>query len=123
MAAAISVVVVRQIVAERHATQANHRGLQALWLAEAGVERAAARLAADSKYAGETWIIPAKELAAGDGAVVRIEVETIAGRPQRRSVRVEADYADAPDFHFRQTKRIVVDRDAIRSRQRPKASN
>ena len=121
MATAMSLVVVRQIAAERRAAQMNQRSLQALWLAEAGVERAAARLAADPKYAGETWLIPAKELAAGDGAVVRIEVETIAGRPQRRSVRVEADYADAADCHSRQVKQIVVDRDAILSRQPTKA--
>ena len=57
VAAAISVVVVRQIATERQAVQMNHRSLQALWLAEAGVERAAARLAADPKYAGETWTI------------------------------------------------------------------
>ena len=66
VAAAISVVVVRQIAMERHGVQMNQRGLQASWLAEAGVERAAARLAADPKYAGETWIISAKELAADD---------------------------------------------------------
>ena len=123
MAAAMSVVVVRQMAAERHAVQMNHRSLQALWLAEAGVERAAARLAADPKYAGETWIIPAKELAADDAAVVRIQVETIAGRPERRSVRVEADYADAADFRCRQAKQIIVDRDAILSRQPTKAPN
>ena len=122
VATAISLVVVRQIAAERHAAQMNQRSLQAWWLAEAGVERAAARLAADPKYAGETWTIPAKELAAGESAAVRIEVETIAGRPERRSVRVEADYADAPDFRCRQAKQIIVDRDAILSRQPPKAS-
>ncbi len=123
MAAAISVVVVRQIAMERRAAQMNQRSLQALWLAEAGVERAAARLAADAKYAGETWIIPARELAAGESAVATIHVETIPGRPERRSVRVEADYADAADFHCRQAKRIVVNRDAILSHQPTKASD
>ena len=106
---------------ERQAVQMNQRSLQASWLAEAGVERAAARLAADPKYAGETWIISAKELAADDDAVVRIQVETIAGQPERRSVRVEADYADAPEYRCRQVKQIVVDRDAILSRQPHKA--
>jgi hypothetical protein len=149
VAAAMSVVVVRQIAAERHVVQMNHRSLQALWLAEAGVERAAARLAADPKYAGETWTIPAEELAAGkrgqspfvhstrravpangdcplfpaadDGAVVRIQVETIAGQSERRSVRVEADYPDAPERRCRQVKQIVVDRGAVLSRQPTKA--
>ena len=90
------VLVVRQALAERRAIEMSRSGLQALWLAEAGLERAAARLAADPKYAGETWTISAAELAAGDGAVVRIEVKAIADRPERRSVRVEADYPGCP---------------------------
>ncbi len=117
VATAISVVVVRQIATERHAVQMNHRSLQALWLAEGGIERAVARLAADPKYTGETWTIPANELAADDSGVVKIHVETIAGESERRSVRVEADYTDAPDRHCRQVKQIVVDRDANLSRQ------
>jgi Tfp pilus assembly protein PilX len=115
VAAALSVVVVRQAAMERHAVQINQRNLQALWLAEAGIERAAARLAADPKYAGETWNISAKELAADDNAMVRIQVETIAGRPEWRSVRVEADSADTPEYRCRQVKQIVVDRNAILS--------
>jgi Tfp pilus assembly protein PilX len=123
VATAISVVVVRQIATEHRAVQMNHRSLQASWLAEGGIERAVARLVADPKYAGETWTIPANELAADDSAVVRIQVETIAGQPERRSVRVEADYADAPERRCRQVKQIVVDRDAILSRQPTKAPN
>ena len=118
VATALFVLVVRQAFAERRAIEMSCSGLQALWLAEAGVERAAARLAADPKYAGETWTISAAELAGGDGAVVRIEVKAIADRPERRSVRVEADYPDAPEHRCRQVKQIVVDRDEIRSRGR-----
>ena len=121
VAAALSVVVVRQLAMEHHAVQMSQRSLQAWWLAEAGIERAAAQLATDPKYAGETWIIPAKELAAGDDGVVRIQVQTIAGRPERHSVRVEADYPAAPAYRCRQIKQIVVDRDAILSRQPTKA--
>ena len=121
VATAISVLVVRQIVMERQGVQMNQRGLQASWLAEAGVERAVARLAANPNYAGETWLVPAKELAADDDAVVKIQVETVAGQPLRRSVRVEADFAAASDYRCRQVKQIVVDRDAILARQPPKA--
>ena len=150
VATAISVVVVRQTAMERRAVQMNQRSLQALWLAEGGIERAVARLAADPKYAGETWIIPANELAAGDAgkrgqspfagtaqrvlrtngdcplfpcAVVRIQVETIAGQPERRSVHVEADYTDVPERRCRQAKQIVVDHDAVLSRQPTKSPN
>jgi Tfp pilus assembly protein PilX len=123
VATVISVVVVKQAATERRAAQLNHRDLQAIWLAEAGVERAAARLAANANYAGETWIIPATELAAGDSAAVKIQVETIASQPERRSVRVEADYADAPDFHSRHVKQITIDREAILSHQPSKRPN
>jgi type II secretory pathway component PulK len=111
VAAALSVVVVKQIATERRVAQMNERSLQALWLAEAGLERAAARLAAEPKYVGETWTIPAADLAANEGGVVRIQIETVAGRPERRSVRVEADYPDAADYRCRQVKQIIVDRD------------
>ncbi len=123
VAATLSVVVVRQIAAERRAVQMNYRSLQAVWLAEGGIERAVARLAADPKYAGETWPIAAKELAADDSAVVRIQVETIAGHPERRSLRIEADYADAPAYRCRKVKQILVDRHAILPRQPTKSSN
>ena len=48
-------------------------------------------------------------------------MEAIAGRPERRSVRVEADYADAPDYQCRQAKHVFVDRDAILSHEPTKA--
>jgi hypothetical protein len=118
LATAMFVLVVRQALTERQAMEASQRCLQASWLAEAGLERAAARLAADPKYAGETWPLSAAELAAGEGGVVKIEVKPIADRPERRSVRVQADYPDAPELRCRQVKEIVVDRDAIQSRGR-----
>jgi hypothetical protein len=117
VAAALFVLVVKQAASEHQVIDADYRGLQAAWLAEAGVERAAARLVAQADYAGETWTIPAAELAADEGAVVRIEVKTIAGRPEQRSVRVEADYPDTPNHRRRQVKQIVVDREAIRNRK------
>jgi hypothetical protein len=53
---------------------------QARWLAEAGIERAAAHLAANRNYRGETWQVPAQELPAagqepGEPGNVEIEVQ------------------------------------------------
>src|SRR5712691_7856183 len=48
--------------------------VQAVWLAESGLDRAASRLAGDSDYAGETWTIAAARLG-GDRAEVVIRVE------------------------------------------------
>ena len=91
--------------------------LQAQWLAEAGVERAAARLSADANYRGETWTISAKELAGANDGAVRINVEKDAGRANRRRVSVEADYPDDPVHRCRWQKQIVLDRREPTSRQ------
>jgi hypothetical protein len=122
VAAAIFVLLVQRVAEERRALDGSQRALQAQWLAEAGIERAAARLVADPKYAGETWAIAAVELAATEGAVVRIQVKTVADRPERRSVRVEADYPDAPERRCRQVKQILVDRDDMVSRRQANTS-
>lgn len=47
---------------------------QAVQLAESGLRRAAAQLARDRKYEGETWVAPADELGASYNAVVQIRV-------------------------------------------------
>src|SRR5687768_2951716 len=56
--------------------------LQAQELAQAGLERAAARLAGDDAYAGEIWQIPAAELTGADPAAVAIEVQNVEERSQ-----------------------------------------
>jgi Tfp pilus assembly protein PilX len=102
----------------RHAMQAR-RGAdkllwtaQAHWVAEAALEKAAVRLAADANYPGETWTIPAAELSSKDGAVARIRVEKVANRPNRRLVQVEADYPDDPVHRARWTTQVEIDRPA-----------
>lgn len=109
VAAGVFVVLVKQVAAQRHWLQTSQWGVQAQWLAEAGVERAVARLAANADYAGETWNIPAGELAGGQAAVVRIRTETIADQPGRRTIRVEADYPDDAQRRCRKVKQIVAE--------------
>ena len=74
---------------------------QARWLAEAGIERAAARLATEAEYRGETWQISAAELPAGgqaasEPAIVEIEVQAPTAssgqRVDERRLRVRAAY-------------------------------
>jgi len=105
---------VRMAVLQRNQMQVGARQLQARWLAESALERAAARLAADPKYSGETWSLPAGALGGRDGAVVKIEVvkievETAAGQPARRLVRVQADYPDHPHLRVRHTRQLAVE--------------
>lgn len=52
-----------------------HEKTQALWLAEAGVGRAVARLQADRDYRGERWQIAANQLDDRLAAEVEIRVE------------------------------------------------
>jgi hypothetical protein len=114
VAAAISVSVLRLAALQRRSLEIHQWQAQAEWLAESGLERAAARLAADTAYRGETWTIPAEE-EKGDrhhlperpegcftqmvpvtffaGGVVAVRVEPVPGRPDRRRIRIEADYS------------------------------
>jgi cell division protein FtsN len=93
-----------------HAAQKNqHRAAQANWLAHSALDRAAARLAIDPSYTGETWKIPAEEfLASEQAALVRIAVKPVAERPERRTVDVAADYPDAPRHRVRRSKQITI---------------
>jgi hypothetical protein len=109
LAAAMFVVLARLAMTARNAAETQHWGVQAQWLAEAGLERAAARLAGQPGYSGETWTIPAGQLAGKVGAVVRIRVESVAGQSARRRVAVEADYPDDPLHRSRCTKEIVLE--------------
>jgi Tfp pilus assembly protein PilX len=112
VAAVLFVVLARQALAARRMVEKQLWGVQAQWVAEAAVERAAARLSADAKYSGETWTIPAAEFSGDSGAAASIRVEGVAGRPDRRLVRVEADYPDDPVHRVRWTTQAVVDRPA-----------
>jgi Tfp pilus assembly protein PilV len=109
VAAAMFAMLGRQSVAQRNEAETQYWTAQAQWIAEAAFERAAARLGADAKYAGETWAISAAEMDGNDGAKAKIHVETVADRPNRRLVRVEADYPDDPVHRSRWTKQIAIE--------------
>jgi Tfp pilus assembly protein PilX len=94
---------------ERQQGRAAGDRLQAEWLAEAGIDRAAARLAEKADYAGETWNISAEELSARDAAAVEIRVAAVADHPDRRTIEVVADYPVELVHRARASKQIVVD--------------
>ncbi len=68
------------------------RQAQARWILESGVDRAAARLAADREYSGEKWLLTAEMIGGRYPGEVRIEVDPIEGEADGRQVRVVADY-------------------------------
>ena len=114
VASALMVVVVRRALAESRLGRSEVRRAQSRWLAESGLERAAARLAADPKYTGEVWKIPPGVVTGRPdetqaGGTVRIEVTAPPGQPAQRVVRVQADWPDDPALRARHTKHAVIE--------------
>lgn len=111
--ALVAASLLRETLIRRDQIEADHRRFQADWLVEAGLERAAAQLAADPSYPGETWDIPAEALG-GRPAVVAIEVQPIEDEDgpdaNARTVHVRADYPSDGDSsdRARRTKTIVI---------------
>ncbi len=102
----ISGAVVQVGLARRDEVRAQERSLQSEWLAESGIQRALARLAADPAYAGETWDISARELDSADAALVTITVGPAPGDPKQRLIRAQADYPRDPPHRARYTKSL-----------------
>ena len=107
--AIIGGVLVKVMVAQRQQTRIEERMLQAQWLAEAGLERAAAKLADSTDYAGETWQIAATEFAGRGEATVKITVESVTGKLNKRQVKVQADFPADSSARARQSKQAVVE--------------
>ena len=102
-------VLLKLAASHRLLVRSEQKRLQADWLVQSGLERAAARLAADAGYRGETWEIAAKEMAAGAPGVVRIAVEPIEKASNRRRVRVEADYPRDDTLRARSSRTLLMD--------------
>jgi Tfp pilus assembly protein PilV len=95
--------------AHRRALETELWRVQAQWLAESGLERAARRLAADPSYSGERWALPVELPDSTVAAAVNIQVGTVPDQPNRRLVRVRADYPDHPQDRARESKQVVVE--------------
>ncbi|HXT61221.1 MAG TPA: hypothetical protein VN699_21450 [Pirellulales bacterium] len=89
---------------ERKALESRQQTSQARRLAEAGFERAAARLADDPAYRGETWSLSGDEAVSGRPAAVTIEVGIVDDHPDRRRIMVQADYPSDAATRARQSK-------------------
>ena len=100
--------ILRTGAAQREEGRSRERRLQAEWLAEAGLQRALARLDVDPGYSGETWDIDARELDSADAATVTIAVERTAGDAKLRTIRARADYPRDPPRRVRCTRKITT---------------
>ncbi len=108
VAGMMAVSIVRHSLVLRRAGRVEAWRVQADWLTESALERAAARLAADPDYKGETWNIAADAFDGNDDAAVKIDVAPVADRPDRRAVSVRADYPNDSHNRARQVKQAVV---------------
>jgi len=100
--------VLKSANAQRQRLQTELWRVQAAWLAESGLERAAARLATQPDYPGESWSVPAEQLGGPLAAAVRIRVEAAPAKAKDRVVRVEADYPDHPQDRVRESRQTVI---------------
>lgn len=94
-------------ISERRVVAREQREIQARWLADAGLERAYAKLAESSEYSGEVWKLDAESLGGFDIASVSIAVSGVADSPRRRLVQARAEVA--PNSN----RRVRIERDAI----------
>jgi hypothetical protein len=87
-ATVIAAVILKTGVAEHGYMRRLERQLQAGWLVEAGLDRAAAQLVRTPTYSGETWPIAASHLGGSQDAVVHIAINREASNSKRRTVHV-----------------------------------
>jgi len=102
-------VLLKLALSEQRQVRMQEWRLQAEWLAESGIERAAARLADSADYTGETWEVSPEKLGDGFAGVVTIEVERVGAQPNLRQVRVRSDYLRDGVRSARHSKEIQVE--------------
>jgi type II secretory pathway component PulK len=102
--AAMAVQVAVSLVATHRQTRRYHDELQAAWLAESALDRAAARLADDEKYEGETWQPVVAGESEEEAGKVEIAVETTDGG---RRITARAHWPDV------EVHRVLVERERI----------
>lgn len=119
LASAIGLAVLKTTSAQHRQARFEQFRAQSTWLAEAGVERAAARLARDAAYGGETWNVEAERL---DGRHAGRVVVEVAADPQGESIRrivVVADFPAGAEQRSRTRKSIEIRPQQPASQERP----
>jgi type II secretory pathway component PulK len=100
---------VRVAFSAHHVARMSQWNLQAQWLAESGLERAVAQLAADADYSGETWNIPAQDLGGADAGTVKIEVKPAPAGGKGRLVKVDAAIPDDPVDRVQYSRELLLE--------------
>jgi len=106
--AVLGTALLRALLLQHRLSLREQHQIQALWLAESAVHRAAARLAGSADYEGETWKI--ERQAFGDrwsGSAV-INVEQVEADERIRRIIVEAQYPDDVKRRVVQRREVLV---------------
>ncbi|MBW3539489.1 MAG: hypothetical protein KY476_04395 [Planctomycetes bacterium] len=98
----------RMALARHRQVRGEQLRLQAEWLAEAALERAAARHAVDENYTGETWDVAWPELRRGRTGRVMIEIDLPADGASERRVRVMAEFPAGVPERARVRKNVMI---------------
>lgn len=83
---------VRSVITHYRQSDLLARNVQAMWLVQSGMERAAARLAHDPRYTGEQWDLTADALNGPWPGTVVIHVEAVPPDADARRLDVTAMY-------------------------------
>lgn len=97
----------KSLVAAHRGSDQYEYSLQSLFLAEAGVRRAAAQMSLDPAYEGESWEIPADVLGRFHNAIVQIRVQPLEEDAGIRRIQVESQYPLQPQLRVVQTREIL----------------
>lgn len=109
LASAVGTALLKTSLADHRVVQSQQDRLQADWLAESGLSRAAARLAREQDYQGETWTIAAGDLGEHASGTVVISVEAGTAGSSIRRVTAAAVYRRGETAQSRSTKTADVD--------------
>lgn len=93
-----------------HHTQSRfeQQRVQADWLAEAGLERAADNLSRDAGYSGENWQISAEEIGGTNTGSVEIAIKPSPGNRDERIASVVATFPADTTRYAKRSKTAVV---------------
>lgn len=104
----MSISLARTIVNHHRQSKRHQFKLQAMWLAEAAVDRAVAQIRKTPDYQGESWKVGADELDGRHAGVATIHVERLDDASESIAVRVEADFPSEPTNRARISKQVTI---------------
>lgn len=107
LATVIGGALLRWALMEHKLLRTHEQASRARWLAEAGIERAAAQIIASAEYTGETWDVAAADLPGGEPARIRLRVAPVDDQPRQRSIDVDVEYPFESKSPIRIHKQII----------------